>query len=168
MAKQLHIEVSEIFNCSLERAFKIPILGDATTFLKGVGPLPGIVGFEDDETWGQQSGSRYPIAKKNFFTKGGRVGFDKIYERIENQYWNWGVTSIEVFVFGISKFEGELFFKEKKDGIHVRWVYHCTIGKPIMRPFSWFFFKLIWKKNIKNAIGYMKAAAEGDGQILYE
>ena len=29
------IEITDIFDCSLERAFKAPILGDATKFMKG-------------------------------------------------------------------------------------------------------------------------------------
>ena len=168
MSKKLKVEVSAIFNCDLERAFKIPILGDATSFLKGVGPLPGIDRFEDDDTWGQINGSRYPVAKSNLLTNGGRVGYDKIYERKENEYWNWGVTNIETFVFGITEFEGELFFEEISDGIHVRWVYHCSIGNAWLRPFAWIFFKWFWKKNINNAISYMKVAAEGSGVLLYK
>jgi len=128
MSKQFHIEVVGVFKCSLDRAFKIPILGDATTFLKGFGPLPGIDSFEEDDSWGKEKGSRYPVAKKNIFTKGGRVGFDQIYKREENSYWNWGVTRIETFVFGITEFEGELFFEEHPDGVHVRCVYHCAVS----------------------------------------
>lgn len=157
-----------MFKCDLDRAFKIPILGDATSFLKGVGPLPAVVSFEEDETWGKESGFRYPITKSNIFSKGGRVGFDQIYKREENKYWNWGVTKMETFVFGISEFEGELFFSETAKGIEVVWKYHCTIGKPLMRPFAWLLFKVFWKKNIKKGIQFMKEDAEGDGRLLYE
>jgi hypothetical protein len=167
MSKNLKVQVNAVFKCDLERAFKIPILGDATKFLRGYFVLPAVVAFEDDETWGREGGSRYPIAAKNMFTKGGKTGFDQIYKREENKYWNWGVTEIEVFVFGITKFEGELFFAEKEDGIHVQWIYHGTCGSALMRPFAWVFFKWLWKKNIKKGISYMKEAAEGNGEILY-
>ncbi|MFT4601654.1 MAG: hypothetical protein ACI857_001837 [Arenicella sp.] len=84
MSKNLKVQVNAVFKCDLERAFKIPILGDATKFLRGYFVLPAVVAFEDDETWGREGGSRYPIAAKNMFTKGGKTGFDQIYKREEN------------------------------------------------------------------------------------
>ena len=42
-------KISDVFNCSLERAFKAPILGDATKFMRGYLFQPPVTGFEDDK-----------------------------------------------------------------------------------------------------------------------
>ena len=62
-------EIKDVFDCSIERAFKSPILGDATKFMKGYLFQPPVIGFEDDKNWGQINGKRYPINNGNFLVK---------------------------------------------------------------------------------------------------
>ncbi len=61
------ISVELTFNCSLERAFKTPILGDATKFLVGYGIIPAIEKFTEDTTWGKPGGHRVPYSVSSFF-----------------------------------------------------------------------------------------------------
>ena len=90
--KYVHIENRVIFNCSLRRAFQSPILGDATRFLSGYRLQPGIVGFENDSTWGQTGGLRYPVTLGNFLVPRGRLLTDRIVERTENSRWQWEIS----------------------------------------------------------------------------
>ena len=62
---QVKVELSDTFNCPVERAFKAPILVDATRFLNGYLFQPAVVAFERDETWGAANGLRYPVTNGN-------------------------------------------------------------------------------------------------------
>ena len=73
-------KITDVFECSLERAFKAPILGDATKFMKGYLFQPPVTGFEDDKTWGEVNGLRYPINNGNILVKKGRMFKDVILE----------------------------------------------------------------------------------------
>ena len=55
-----------IFSCEIDRAFKAPILGDATRFLNGYLCQPPIIGFENDENFPTNFISQeiYPLGKK--------------------------------------------------------------------------------------------------------
>ena len=87
--------LKDIFECSEERAFKAPILGDATKFMKGYLFQPPVTGFEEDQTWGQINGIRYPISNGNLFVHKGRMFKDVILERDENKYWKWTIYDFE-------------------------------------------------------------------------
>ena len=88
-------QIKDVFECSLKRAFKAPILGDATKFMKGYLFQPPITGFEDDTSWEQVNGKRYPINNGNLLVKKGRMFKDVILERIENKYWKWTIYNFE-------------------------------------------------------------------------
>ena len=82
-----------IFSCGIDRAFKAPILGDATRFLNGYLCQPPIIGFENDENWGLLDGIRYPIIQGNFFIKAHRIFKDKIIEKNDDRFWKWELTN---------------------------------------------------------------------------
>ena len=82
-----------IFSCEIERAYKAPILGDATQFLNGYLCQPPIIGFENDENWGLLDGIRYPLIRGNFFIKTHRIFKDKIIEKKDNRFWKWELTN---------------------------------------------------------------------------
>ena len=63
-----------LFNCSLERAFKTPMLGATTLFLVGYGIIPPIEKFTEGESWGKEGGKRIPHTASKSFMKGGPVG----------------------------------------------------------------------------------------------
>lgn len=161
--------VEATFNCSLERAFKTPILGDATKYLVGYGMIPAVVKFTEDETWGKVGGRRIPHSSKSPLSKGGPIGLDQIYKRKENEYWQWGVAEFYQPSMGFREFQGQLFFKEiEKDVIHVRWVYTLFSTSFFAYPFHWFFGKVFWRGQMKVGIKHMKTYAESDAPFLYE
>ena len=163
------IEVKATFNCSLERAFKTPILGDATQFLVGYGPVPAVEKFTEDNTWGKPGGTRIPLSVKSRFTKGGEVGLDEVYARDENRYWNWGVTDFRQWSMGFTEFKGEFFCEAVADhSVNVRWVYTLFSKGILAYPFHWFFGKVFWKGQMRIAIQNMKKYAESEAPFLYE
>ncbi|MEL6672819.1 MAG: hypothetical protein AAFR61_11530 [Bacteroidota bacterium] len=162
------VSVEAIFYCSLERAFKTPILGDATQYLVGYGPVPAVVGFKEDETWGRVGGTRIPLSQNTLFAQGGPIGLDRIYSREENRYWEWGVAEFYQPSMGFSEFRGQLWVEQKAENeIHVRWVYTLHSGIAILYPFHWFFTQVFWKGQMKVGIQRMKAFAESDQAFLY-
>ena len=162
------ISVEGLFNCSLERAFKTPILGDATQFLVGYGIIPAVKKFTADETWGKPGGSRIPHAVKNVVSPGGEIGMDRVYVRDEFRYWKWGVTEFRQWSMGFTEFQGELFFTEIRSGeVHVRWVYTLHSTSWIAYPLHWLFGNIFWKGQMKIGIKKMKVFAESDAALLY-
>lgn len=104
---KVRVELTDVFSCSLERAFKAPILGDATKFLNGYLFQPPVIGFEEDETWGQINGVRYPLTNGNLWMPKGRIFTDKILERENDKHWTWMVYDFKLPL---------LFFAEKAIG----------------------------------------------------
>ncbi len=88
--------IKDDFNCSIERAFKAPILGDARRFMKGYLFQPAVTAFEEDETWGQVNGVRYPVTGGNLLVKKGRLFKDEILERKENELWKWTIYDFKI------------------------------------------------------------------------
>lgn len=162
------ITVSAVFNCSLERAFKTPILGDATQFLVGYGPVPAVVRFSDDETWGKPGGHRIPHSAKSLLSPGGPIGIDRVYERIENRYWKWGVTEFSQWSMGFTAFMGEMHFAEvSPNGIAVTWTYTLISNSAIAYPAQWLFGQLFWRGQMRHGIIRMKQYAESNTPFLY-
>lgn len=166
MKASYSIEV--IFNCSLERAFKTPILGDATKYLCGYGPIPAVERFVKDETWGKVGGSRIPIFKKNFFFKGGKFGFDEVFERIENIYWKWGVSQLGALLFFTTHNIGEWWCTlNNNNTITVTYKYTYYAKNMFTQPFNWLFVKLFWRPFMKKAMQQMKIFAESKAPFSY-
>ena len=163
------ILIREIFNCSIERAYKSPILGDATKYLGGHLFQPPVIGFEDDETWGREGGYRYPITNGNLFLKRGRVFKDEILERVENEYWKWTIYNFEV---------NSLFFAEKaiaewrvvrvsENKYEVEYSYDFYSKNIFLQPINWLFMQLQYKGMMKKALKGIKAFAESDQGFIY-
>ena len=123
----------------VERAFKAPILGDATKFMKGYLFQPPVTGFEDDKTWGKINGIRYPINNGNFLVKKGRMFKDVILERIENKYWKWTIYDFEFnSLFFIQKAIGEWNVEELNENkIQITYTYTYYSKKWIYKPLTW-------------------------------
>lgn len=163
------ISVESEFNCSLERAFKTPILGDATIFLAGYGVIPAVEKFTEDSSWGQPRGTRIPHSAKSLLSKGGEIGVDVVAVREENKYWRWGVAEFRQPSMGFTEFRGELFFdKTAENTVQVRWVYTLFSKSVIAYPFHWAFGNVFWKGQMKQGIQKMKAYAESDKPFIYK
>ncbi|MFK7923255.1 MAG: hypothetical protein AB8H47_14930 [Bacteroidia bacterium] len=163
------VTVETIMNSSIERAFKTPILGDATQFLVGYGIIPAVEKFTDDSTWGKIGGQRIPHSAKNLISQGGKIGLDEVYCREENKYWKWGVADFYQWSLGFKEFQGELFFEEvAKNKIKVRWVYTLISESKIAYPLHWLFGVIFWKGQMRIGIRKMKEYAESNADFLYK
>lgn len=158
------------FNSSLEYAYRTPLHGDATRILKGYGPIPACIAFEDDQTWGKEGGTRVPILSSNWLVKGGRTGLDKILVRKDNEYWKWQVTDFNSWtLFFAKKAEGEWWILDGTEGnVKIRWRYTYRATSVLTQPFNWLFVKLLWRVVMKRGVIYMKDMAENEEPFLYD
>jgi hypothetical protein len=103
--------ITTIFNTSLERAFKSPMLCDISQVHTGYLMTPKVTHCTKDETWGKIGGSRVVHAAKNIFFPKGLVSLDSVVERKENEYWKIQITNFSQWMLGIYTFEGEWITK---------------------------------------------------------
>ncbi|MGZ4064622.1 MAG: hypothetical protein ACXVP0_16710 [Bacteroidia bacterium] len=163
-------ELTGEFACSVERAFKTPILGDATKFLNGYLFQPPVVGFKDDSTWGKVGGIRYPLTNGNFFMPKGIAFTDKILSRTENKMWMWTIYDFKVpAMFFAEKAIGEWEVKAiEENRISVRYCYTFYSKNKFCHVFSILFIAVQWKGMMKKALSAIKKQAESNEVLVYE
>ena len=163
------MEITGTFECDLTRAFQAPILGDATRFLNGYLFQPPVTGFEDDQTWGQPGGIRYPVTGGNCFLPPGRLFTDQILERVENQRWKWAIFDFRVAaLFFAEKAVGEWHVAERSPGvIDVRYRYTYFSANLAAWLLSWLYMQVQWKGMMKKAFRGIKMQAESNEKFVY-
>lgn len=156
------IKITTTYRCSLERAFRTPMLCDIAKVHTGFGPMPKVTHCTDDENWGKPGFSKKVHAEKSWTQKGGFASTDTVIERIENSYWKIEVSNFQSWMLGFSRFVGE--WKTTEIGhnlIAVEYTYtlHSDVG--LLYPFNWLFAHTFWKiymkrvlKNILNMISH--------------
>ena len=160
--------ITETFKCSVDRAFKTPMLGDATKILISYGGMPLVSRFVKDETWGAAGGSRVPIAHGVFALIMDELGFDQIFVRDENRYWKWGVSKFGAVMFFCTENRGEWWVNDNHDGtISVTWKYTWFSRNIFTHPLNLLFVKLIWRNVMKNGMAAIKQMAENETPYIY-
>lgn len=155
------IKVTTIYNCSLERAFKAPMLCDVSKVHTGYGIMPKVTHCTDDEHWGQPGFSKKVFVAKSLSQKGGWTSVDKVIERIENKYWKIEVSDFKSWMLGFSRFEGEWKTTElEPNKIFVEYSYTLHSDIALLYPLNWLFAKTFWKT-------YMKQVLENVRQMAY-
>lgn len=101
------VKATAIFNCSLERAFKTPLLCDVSKVHTGYGIMPRVTHCTDDTRWGQVGSEKKVHVARSPTQKGGFASVDKVLERIDNKYWKFEVSDFQSWMLGFSKFTGE-------------------------------------------------------------
>ena len=81
------VTVSTIYECSLERAFKTPMLCDVSKIHTGFGIMPKVTHTTDNKDWGKPGSCKKVYVAKSITQKGGFASVDNLIERKENQYW---------------------------------------------------------------------------------
>ena len=142
------VKLSTIYNCSLERAFKTPLLCDVSKIHTGFGLMPIITHATNDENWGQIGSTKKVYAAKSLWQKGGFVSMDKINERVENEYWNFQVDNFQSWMLGFYKFVGEWKTTEiEQDIILVEYTYTLHPSNLLFYPLNWLFANIFWMAN---------------------
>ena len=166
---QTTVHVTALYNCSLESAFKTPILSDVSKVHTGYGLMPKVTHCTDDENWGKPGFSKKIYVAKSLTQKGGFASIDTVLERDENRYWKIQVDEFQSWMLGFSKFVGEWQTTElEKNKIQIDYTYtlHSTIG--LLYPLNWLFAKTFWKIYMKRVIENIRQLAYHNEPYLYE
>jgi hypothetical protein len=163
------IHTTTIYNCSLERAFKAPILCDVTKVHTGYGLMPAVTKTTNDENWGEVGSIKNIYAAKSLTFKGGEVSTDEVIERIENRYWKVEVGNFKSWMLNIWKFTFEWTTKEiEHNKIQINYDYTIH-GKGILFiPFQWLFANVFYKRYMKQVLENVRKMAEGNEPFLYD
>lgn len=159
---EIKVTISTTYHCSLERAFKTPLLCDVTKIHTGYGIMPKVTHCTEDEDWGQVGSVKKIFVARSLTQKGGFASLDKILERVENAYWKIEVSDFQSWMLGFSKFTGEWATTEiEKDKILVTYAYTLHAGVPWLYPLNWLFAQSFWKI-------YMRRVLENVRQMAYD
>ncbi|HMW39661.1 MAG: hypothetical protein K1X68_00155 [Saprospiraceae bacterium] len=158
---EFKVKVTTIFQCSLERAFKTPMLCDVSKIHTGYGLMPRVTHCTEDERWGQVGESKKVFVAASPTQKGGFASRDTVLERIENRYWKIKVDDFQAWMLGFYQFIGEWETLElAKDQIQINYTYTLYTRSAILSPLAWLFARLFWKT-------YMKKVLENVRQLAY-
>lgn len=162
-------KVSSIFECSLERAFKTPILCDVSKVHTGYLFSPKVTHTTEDEGWGKVNSSKKIHAQKTLFQKGGFLFVDRVIEREENKYWKIQVDDFQTWALGFYKFVGKwetTLVGENR--VQVDYSYTLHTKNPLYAPFNWLFTKLFWRAYMKRVVENIRVMAYNKEPYQYD
>lgn len=163
------VTVKTIFECSLERAFKTPMLCDVSKVHTGFGIMPKVTHCTEDGNWGKVGFSKKVFAAKSLAFKGGEASSDKVIERIENKYWRIEVSNFTAWMLGFSKFVGEWQTTElKPNKILIEYTYTMHSDVAILYPLNWLFTKIFWRIYMKRVLENIRVLAYSKAPYLYQ
>ena len=162
------VSVSTIYNCSLERAFKTPMLCDVTKVHTGFGIMPKVSHTTEDENWGKPGYSKKVYVLKSLTQKGGFASVDKIVERVENKYWKIEVSDFQSWMLGFSRFTGEWQTTElEPNKVQVDYSYTLHSDIILLYPLNWIFAHTFWKVYMKRVLENIRQLAYNNEPYLY-
>jgi len=166
---QTKIKVTTIYNCSLERAFKTPILCDVSKVHTGYGVMPKVTHCTNDENWGKPGFSKHVYMAKSLTQKGGFASVDKVLERNENKYWKIQVSEFQSWMLGFSKFVGEWQTTEVgTNRVLIEYTYTLYSDIGLLYPLNFLFAKTFWRTYMKRALENIRQLAYNNEPYLYE
>ena len=166
---KISVKISSIFECSLERAFKTPMLCDISKVHTGFGLMPKVTHCTEDENWGKPGHTKKVFVAKSWTQKGGFASIDKVIERIENRYWKIEVSAFQAWMLGFSTFEGEWQTTEiEPNKILVEYTYTLHADTALLYPLNWLFAKTFWKTYMKQVLENVRQLAYDKAPYLYE
>lgn len=166
---EIKVKASTIYVCSLERAFKTPLLCDVSKVHTGYGLMPKVTHCTEDENWGQVGSSKKVYVSKSFTQKGGFGCVDKIHERTENKYWKFQVDNFQSWMLGFYKFVGEWKTTEiESNKILVEYTYTLHSDKSLLYPLNWIFARIFWKTYMKRVLEIVRQMAYNNEPYKYK
>jgi len=163
------IVVTTIFQCSLERAFKTPMLCDVSKVYTGYGIMPKVTHCTNDENWGKPGHIKKVFVAKSPTFGGGEASTDKVLERIENKYWKIEVSDFKSWMLGFYRFIGEWKTTElAPNKIEIEYTYSLYSDVALLYPLNWLFAKTFWKAYMKRAMENIRKMAYDNEPYLYE
>lgn len=166
---KIKVSIQSIFNCSLERAFKTPMLCDVSKIHTGFMVMPKVTHTSDDENWGTPGFSKKVFVAKSFTQKGGFASTDTVIERCENDYWKIEVGNFTAWMLSFTKFVGEWKTTELSENkIQIDYTYTMHYTNPFFTPLTYLFTKLFWKVYMKRVLENVRKLAYSNEPYLYE
>lgn len=163
------VKVTTIYNCSLERAFKTPMLCDVSKVHTGYGIMPRVTHCTEDEHWGQPGYSKKVFAAPSATQKGGWASVDKIIERVENKYWKFQVNEFQSWMLGFSRFVGEWQTTElEPNKILVEYTYTLHSDIALLYPLNWLFANTFWKTYMKRVLENVRQLTLSNEPYLFQ
>ncbi len=162
-------KVTTVYNCSLQRAFKTPILCDLSKIHTGYFIAPKVTHCTDDDNWGKSGYSKKVFTEQSMFQKGGWATNDKVIERIENEYWKIEVSNFQYWAFGFTKFVGEWKTTElEPNKILIEYSYDMHANNILLYPFNWLITKTFWTIYMKRVLENIRKMVNNKEPYLYE
>jgi len=163
------VTITAVFDCSLERAFKSPMLCDVAKVHTGfAGVMPKVTHCRDDARWGQPGGSKQIFVERSLTQKGGWAFVDRVIERRENQYWKIELSEFQFPMFGLSRFTGEWSTEEiASNKILITYTYtlHSDIG--LLYLMHWLFAQTMWRVYMRRVLENVRQLAMSAEPYLY-
>lgn len=162
------VTVQTIYHCSLERAFKTPMLCDVSKVHTGYGLMPKVTHTTEDETWGQPGGSKKIFSAKSPTFAGGEASTDKVLERVENKYWVIEVSDFKAWMLGFTKFVGKWETTELAENeILITYSYTLHADGIWLYPLNWLFTYAFWRTYMKRVLENVRKMAYNNEPYLY-
>ena len=162
------VSVNTIYNCSLERAFKTPMLCDVSKVHTGFGIMPKVTHCTNDENWGKPGYSKQVFVAKSLSQTGGWASTDKVMERIDHTYWKIEVSDFQSWMLGFSKFVGEWATIElAPNQILINYTYTLHANITLIYPLNWLFAKTFWRIYMKRVLENVRKMAYREEPYLY-
>ena len=163
------VKVSTVYNCSLERAFKTPMLCDVSKVHTGFGLMPKVTHCTDDKDWGKPGFSKKIFVAKSLTQEGGFGSVDTVIERIENSYWKIEVSEFQSWMLGFTKFVGEWKTTELEPGkILIDYSYTLHAATPLLYPLNRLFAHTFWKIYMNRVLENIRKMIDTNEPYLYE
>jgi len=162
------VTVSTIYACSLERAFKTPMLCDVSKVHTGYGIMPKVTHCTEDKNWGKPGASKKVYVARSLTHKGGFASVDTVLERIENNYWHFQVDQFQSWMLGFYMFEGEWRTTQlEQNKVLIEYTYSLHANIPLLYPINWLFTHTFWKVYMKRVLNKVRQMAYTNEPYLY-
>lgn len=163
------IKVTTIYHCSLERAFKTPMLCDISKVHTGYGIMPKVTHCTDDEHWGKPGYSKKVFVARSLTQKGGWASVDKVIERVENTYWKIEVSDFKSWMMGFSTFVGEWQTTElEPNKVLIEYTYTLHSDSTLLYPLNFLFANTFWRIYMKRVLENIRKLAYANEPYLYQ
>jgi hypothetical protein len=147
------VTVTTTYRCTLERAFKTPILCDVAEVHTGFGPMPRVTHCEDDADWGRVGSKKRVFVARSWTQPGGEASSDTVVERVENERWTIEVGDFQAWMLGFTRFVGEWKTTPVAEGeVRVDYTYTLHAGAPWLYPLQWLFAYVFWPRYMRQVL----------------
>ncbi len=163
------VKVTSIFECSIEKAFKTPVLCDITKVHTGFLFFPRVSHTTEDNNWGRINSSKKVHVSQSIFQRGGVIFTDNIVERVENKYWRLELNEFQIWMCGFYKFEGVWKTTHlDSNKVLVEYSYCLYTNRLMLYPLYWVFAKVFWRIYMKRVVENIREMVRNEEPYLYQ